>query len=577
MNRKLLTTSLTLLLLLLHSHFATAKEVWANDGKRNMVIENITNVPASLSEEQILWHVDSGTKHQYPKPEIVGDKVLIMSEGKGGEDPYWSRAVQTGGELVCRDLKSGEQIWRLIVPGTGYGPPTYGVCGSPLVFGDRLYIVALYDVFCIDMKGLADGNQGLQNELELMMRSGFKVPKGESKPTNLPDWAADVIWHYNMKELGIKVQDATSSTPVAVDGQLWVSTGHELGYLARGYAIKKQVDGKTIETGEHETPSKDTPHMIVLDMETGKLIAKDDNSVPIIFHGEWSSPALLEVNGEKAVIFGDGYGMLRGYELPTPSANGETVMLNQMWEFDLNLPENRVIDGRMHPYTLDDSLKYKYPLGWPDDEEVWHPIDRSQLGAYHQVRGGSIPGGPSEIIAVPVVINNLVYIGLGGDGFYDYGEIPEDRDVENRRGRKFGPGRFMCLEFSSVAKPPTVKWDDQNVARMQSSASYYKGLVYAADNAGFLNCWDADTGEVIYRYDLGEAVLERSQMIADDKVFISDNKGYLHIISTGKEPEELDAYRLKHHAATVEATDGMIVIATGRHVTAYINKEENSE
>jgi len=539
-------------------------DAWATSGKGNMTFD-VSGLPSRVGEENLVWKLDSGTKHQYPKPEVIGDKLLIMGTGEGNPDPYWGDAVSKGGSVVCRDLRTGEQIWRLIVPETGYGPATYGACGSPVVLGNRIYVVTLYDVFCLDLNGLADGNQGAQNELELMTRRGFKVPKGEGKPTDLPDWAADVIWHYSMRELNIDEQDAISCTPVAYNGQLWVSTAHEMGSEARGYEIQKKNEaGERIKTGKYRKADP-APHLIVLDMSDGTLIAKDNIDVPIIFHGAWSSPALLEVGGEAAVIYGDGYGMIHGFGIPEPSPDGEPVILETLWSFDPNLHEERYDElGRRHPYTKDQRLAYKYPVHWPDDEEKWIPIETNTWG------GAALPGGPSEIIAIPAVVENRVYVGLGGDHFYDFGKIPAERNPKgNLRGRKFGPGRFLCLEFDSIYEAPRIRWEDRDIGRTQASASVVDGLVYVTDNAGYINCYDAMTGEVFYRYDLGAAALERSQFVADGKIYASDNNGFLHILKAGREPVLLDKHRLRGHAATVEATNGAIVVATGREVMLF--------
>ncbi len=564
LTTSLLTITCALLLLPISGRCADAR-AWANDGKGNMVLE-AKNLPASLSEEQIVWQVDSGTKHQYPKPEAVDDKVLIMGDGGGNPDPFWAQAVPKGGSVVCRRLSDGEQLWRLVVPGSGYGPATYGVCGSPVILEDRIYIVALYDVFCLDLDGLADGNQGAQNELELMMRKGYTLPEGEEDPAELPGWAADVIWHFDMRPLNIDVQDATSCTPVAVDGMLWVSTAHQMGYEARGRHVwRENEEGKKVKVPDEYQPLVPAPNLIVLELETGKLLAQDDLEVPLVYHGAWSSPALLEVNGEKSIIYADGYGVLHGFAFPeAPAEGGEPVTLEELWSFDLNPHEYRYNEeGLRHPYTFHvGQLDYKYPLSWPKGEEWVQfpdlPINRLAL-----------PGGPSELIAVPCVVGNRVYLGIGRDHNYDHGQIPEERGVEHPGSRKFGLGRFLCLEFDDIRGGPRVAWEDRDVARMQSSASVYEGLVYVTDNAGFLNCWDAETGEVMYKADVGTKMHERSQIVADGKIYFGDDRGFIQIWKTGPEPVLLDkSLRVGGHPATVEAIDGGLIIATARDVLA---------
>ena len=127
----------------------------------------------------------------------------------------------------------------------------------------------------------------------------------------------------------------------------------------------------------------------------------------------------------------------------------------------------------------------------------------------------------------------------------------------------------MCLEFDSVRKAPHVRWDDQDVARIQSCASVHNGLVYVTDQAGYLNCYDALSGDVVYRYDFDTSVRERSQILADGKIYIPDDRGFVHVIKEGRDPVLLDKHRIKGHAATIEPTHGAIVIVTPREVMLF--------
>lgn len=544
-------------------------------------IRNVDNVPVKIGEDTLRWKVDSGTGHQYPMPKVVGDKVLIMGNGKGNPDPVWGKALSRGGSLVCRSLEDGKQIWRLVSPGRDRSAG-FGICGEPVVEGDRLYVVAMYDVYCIDLNGMADGNQGLQDELELMTRSPFNGPK----PKELPEWATDIIWFFSFSGMGVRIQDAISCSPLSVGGQIWVSTSHEMGSEARGYKNRK--------TGEYK-PAPPAPHMIVLDKETGKLIATDKIDVPIIFHGEWSSPAAVTANGETVVIFGDGYGMLHGFQLPTPSPDGTPVTLHEYWTFDLNPKEARYDgQGRRHPYCLDTRLTYKYPLGWiqdgskwiqpPDDwasisgntkETDWRKAPLEQI-KFRKPRRKESPGpdsstGPAELIAVPAVVDNRVYVGIGRDYNYTTRHEWPDRkvDPDTTKHRKGALGRFMCLQFDDVTKPPAVVWEDRDVARLQSTASIHNGLVYVADLGGFLNCWEADTGKLVYRYDLGASVRERSQLVADGKIYIANDRKVLKVLSAGREPKLLHEHRFHEELSTVEAADGVLVVVTPKDVMVF--------
>ncbi len=527
---------------------SSAVEPWGNSPGRNMVRE-AKNLPDKLDKSTLVWEVETGAGHQYPMPTIVGDRCLIGGDGKGNPEPWYRK----GATLSCRSLEDGREIWRLMVPEGGYGPATYGVCGTPVVKGDRVYVMAMHDVFCLDLDGLADGNDGMQEELSIYTRRPFKPAEGATMPTELPQWSADVIWHYSLKEFKIQVQDATSCSVLEVDGRLWVSTANEVGSLA--------AKGDT-----------DDPHMVVLDCETGKLIARDKMDVPIVFHGEWSSPSLIEVNGEKAVLFGDGYGVLHAFAVPEAKGQGAPVILKEYWTLDLNPRENRFMeDGREIVYTLDKRISYKYPKDYYSNAEKYYMYsdDIPDKGKNHSgfARGAKqladgrheTVKGPCEIISMPVVVGNRIYIGIGRDGAYGLGNAT---------------GRFMCIEVKDVKQKPSILWEDREIGRTQATASVVEGLVYIADGHGKMNCYDAGTGEVVYRWEVdSKGIKERSQLVADGKIYIGTDKREMKVLKAGREPVLLSSTKLPDHAATVEVADGLVLVATHRNLLLYGNKK----
>jgi hypothetical protein len=190
-----------------------------------------------------------------------------------------------------------------------------------------------------------------------------------------------------------------------------------------------------------------------------------------------------------------------------------------------------------------------------------------------------LPDGPSELIGAPTIVGNRAYLGIGRDYNYDNGKIPDDRGLDERevRHRAFGAGRFMCLEWDDIRQPPRVRWEDRDVARLQACASVVDGLCYIVDNAGFLNCWDADTGEVIYKYNLGTSMRERSQIVADGKIYVGDDRSRIQILTAGKDVKLLDQYRLKNHMATIEPKDGHLLIATGSDLIYFATDPVKNE
>ena len=88
--------------------------------------------------------------------------------------------------------------------------PHEGVCSTPTVEGDRVYYVSnRCEVVCLDANGLANGNQGVQDEQ-------YKEPTD-----------ADVIWHYDMmKELNVFPHNMRRLLAAPVGDPLFVVTAN---------------------------------------------------------------------------------------------------------------------------------------------------------------------------------------------------------------------------------------------------------------------------------------------------------------------------------------------------------------
>ena len=112
-----------------------------------------------------------------------------------------------------------------------------------------------------------------------------------------------------------------------------------------------------------------------------------------------------------------------------------------------------------------------------------------------------------------------------------------------------------------MTQPPELVWEDKHIGRTQSTASFKDGLVYITDGFGMLNCYNADTGEVIYRYDLDTSYIkERSQLVADGKIYISTEESVMKVLKEGPEPVLLSETQFKKHMATVDVADGLVLV-----------------
>jgi len=134
-------------------------------------------------------------------------------------------------------------------------------------------------------------------------------------------------------------------------------------------------------------------------------------------------------------------------------------------------------------------------------------------------------GTKNNVIAMPVVWENKVYIAVGQDP--EHGE---------------GVG---CLSAIDATKRGDISdsglvWrrSGEEFHRTLSTVAIADGLLYASDLSGFLYCLDARTGQLYWTHDTFAAIWG-SPFVADGKVYIGDEDGDVAILKAGKKLEVL--------------------------------------
>jgi len=243
-------------------------------------------------------------------------------------------------------------------------------------------------------------------------------------------------------------------------------------------------------------PSPRAPSIIALDRTTGKLVWEDGSPGDKILHGQWSTPTVGTIGGVVQVVHGQGDGWVRGYEAKTGK---------KLWEFDTN----------------------------PKDS-VW-------------------PKTRNELIATPVIFDNVVYIANGQDP--EHGE---------------GVGHFYAIDATKrgdITESGRL-WHYDKIRRSISTASIKDGIIYIPDFSGFLHCLDAKTGQVYWTHDMFAAMWS-SALAADGKVFLGDEDGDVVVMQQGKEKKLLATNEMGSSVySTVVTAKGVMYIMTRNNLYA---------
>jgi len=476
---------------------ALAQEVrWGGDVSPNCV-SSVKNLPSDLEREP-LWSYRIGT-HQYAIPTIDRGRIFVgTNDGGCTREGY----RESGGSLLSSlDQRSGAVIWSFPVPRNmdGSRPPHYfnkwrcGIISGPLVVGNRIYLVGSRgDVLCFDREGQANGNDGpFQDEIAYMEL------QGEGRTLKAGD--GDLIWQFDMlKELDVSPHDSCGSTILYVDGLLYINTSNGVG-------------------GGHVPPTRpDAPTLFVLESESGKLVAVDEEKIAHrILHGSWSSPSYGEAGGRKMIFFGGGDGLMYAFEAVQRRPDGKVQKLKKLWSADCNPPDFRERDGVKMEYSAWNSRKTT---------------------------------GPSEPIGTPVFLDGKVYIAIGQSPVHGPGE-----------------GCVTCFDAATGA----VLWRNTELNRSLATVTISKGVIYIADMAGDLHAFDQKEGRKLWSAELGGPVQYANVRVADGKLFIGTERGQFWIFAEGREKRVLSQSKLPSPPITVVVDDGVLYIPMQNRLNAY--------
>ena len=283
------------------SLFADDKQwaMWGGSASRNMV-STMKGVPDKwdyAKKENIRWMSSLGSQ-SYGNPVVADGVVLVGTNNEGLRDP---KQPGDRGVLMAFRETDGEFLWQIthekLAAGRVNDWPYQGVCSSPLVENGIVYYVSnRSELIAADIKGMANGNDGIKDEK-------FTGPKD-----------GDILWRYDMmEELGNQPHNMSNSSPVIIGDLIIISTSN----------------------GQDEShvniPSPKTPAIIAINKKTGKLVWEDNSVNDRILHGQWSSAAVGTIGGVMQAVIGQGDGWLRGYD---------AVSGKKLWEFDMNPKES---------------------------------------------------------------------------------------------------------------------------------------------------------------------------------------------------------------------------------------------
>ena len=444
--------------------------MWGRTPNRNMVSPE-KNPPIKwdvTSGENVKWVGQLGSQ-SYGNTVVAGGLVFVGTNNGAGRDKKYVSADGTpldGGVLAIFRESDGQFLYQRYTSKHEAGRvvdwPEQGICSSVYAEGDRIwYCTSRCEVVCMDVSSLR---------------------KGTGQPKDV--WVVDM-----MSTLNVFPHNMTSCSITAHGDFIYVITGNG------------------VDDTHKNLPKPKAPSIICFNKNDGKVVWTDNSPGENVLHGQWSSPAIVEVNGQVQVIAALGDGWIYAFDGRSGS---------KLWWFDSN------------------------------GKDTVYPTTRN------------------ELIATPIVVGNKCYIANGQDPEHGEGvghlwciDITKTGDVShelpNENWKKPKPGEELVAANpgQKMGKPnpnSAVIWhferkdDDGNgrivgkerINRTISTTCVYNGLAFVPDFSGYLHCFDAETGQKYWTHDM-EAAMWGSPLAIDGKIYLGDEEGDVVIFEASKE------------------------------------------
>ncbi|MCS7304564.1 MAG: PQQ-binding-like beta-propeller repeat protein [Thermoguttaceae bacterium] len=472
--------------------------------------------------KNIRWVARLGSQ-TYGAPVVAGGKVFCGTNNGAGYLRRYPPSVDLGC-LLAFDAHSGRFLWQLsrekLSTGQAHDWPEVGICSTPLVEGDRLWIVTnRAEVLCLDTEGFLDGeNDG---------------PYRQESVT--AEHEADIVWLFDMMgQLGSRQHNMASCSATAAGDLLFVCTGNG------------------VDESHQHIPAPEAPSFLALDKRSGKVVWADNSPGKNILHGQWGSPAVGILGGVAQVIFPGGDGWLYSFLATAEQQKGRPKLL---WRFDCNpKPTRWRSDGRGDRNEL-----IATPVLWENRVYIATGQD-PQFGEGPGILWCIDPRGRGDTSP------ELVVDRQGNP-------VPPTRlqAADPTAGHLLKPNPNSALVWKYTGQ------DLNGDGHLQFEETFHRtiampvianGLLVIGDFAGLVHCLDAQSGKLLWTHDMLASVWA-SPLVADGKIYIADEDGDVLVFALSREKKILaENQMLQAVYATPTALDGFLYIATRTHLVA---------
>lgn len=144
------------------------------------------------------------------------------------------------------------------------------------------------------------------------------------------------------------------------------------------------------------------------------------------------------------------------------------------------------------------------------------------------------------------------------------GEVAPSPAYDN--GMVFVVNEYAILAGIKLSDPPEVVWEYEDDLSEAASPVAGNGLLFVASSYGTVTCFDAPTGEVLWRNEFDEGFYS-SPILAGENVFLTDRDGVTHVFKAAPQFELIADNALGEKSDTIPAfMHGNIYIRGEKHL-----------
>jgi len=163
----------------------------------------------------------------------------------------------------------------------------------------------------------------------------------------------------------------------------------------------------------------------------------------------------------------------------------------------------------------------------------------------------------SEVtVATPIIAHDLIYVTAG---------YPPVRPIYAIRPG--GKGDISLPEGSDSSD--SIAWSKDRGGTYMPTPIVYGDYLYTCANDGRLTCYEAKTGDRVYRARIGGGgrSFTASPVAADGRLYFTEEAGEVHVVKAGPTYEELATNDMGEVCMSTPAiSDGLMVVRTMKHV-----------